>query len=93
MYIVLDINSGSVHIVDELSYKLLDCFENGEFDENAAAALLSEYSKEEIDEKLHLKAFAWKEPFSFDKTPDEDKISEIFDFSDDGLKNILEKLQ
>ena len=52
MYIVLDINSGSVHIVDELSYKLLDCFENGEFDENAAAALLSEYSKEEIDESV-----------------------------------------
>ena len=49
--------------------------------------------KEEIEEKLHLKVFAWKEPFAFDKTPEEEKISEIFDFSDDGLKNILEWLE
>lgn len=49
--------------------------------------------KEEIEEQLHLRVFVWKEPFSFDKTPDEDKISEIFDFSNDGLKNILEWLE
>ncbi len=49
--------------------------------------------KEEIEEQLHLKVFVWKEPFAFDKTPDEDKISELFDFSEDGLKNILEWLE
>ena len=49
--------------------------------------------KEEIEEQLYLRVFVWKEPFSFDKTPDEDKISEIFDFSNDGLKNILEWLE
>lgn len=49
--------------------------------------------KEEADEQLHLKAFAWKEPFAFDKTPEEDMISEVFDFSEDGLKSILEWLE
>lgn len=45
--------------------------------------------KEEIEEQPHLKAFAWKEPFAFDKTPSEEMLSEIFDFSDDGLASIL----
>ena len=49
--------------------------------------------KEEIEEQLYLRVFVWKEPFSFDKTPDEEKISELFDFSNDGLKNILEWLE
>lgn len=49
--------------------------------------------KEEIDEQLHLKAFVWPEPFAFDKTPEEKIVSEIFDFSDDGLKSILEWLE
>ncbi len=49
--------------------------------------------KEEIEEQLYLKAFVWKEPFAFDKTPEEDKLSEIFDFSEDGLKAILEWLE
>lgn len=49
--------------------------------------------KEETEELLHLKAFAWKEPFAFDKTPKEDMLSEIFDFSEDGLKSILEWLE
>ncbi len=52
MYIVLDTNSGSVHIVDELSYKLLDFFENGEYDEKKAEVLLKDYKKEEIAESL-----------------------------------------
>ena len=49
--------------------------------------------KEEIEEVLHLKAFAWPEPFAFDKTPQEHFLSEIFDFSDDGIKAILEWLE
>ena len=32
-----------------------------------------------------LKAYAWLEPFSFEVTPDEKKISELFDFSEEGL--------
>ena len=52
MHIVLDTNSGSVHVMDELSYKLLDCFEAGKFCRDKAGSLLSEYPNEKIDESL-----------------------------------------
>lgn len=41
--------------------------------------------KEMIEDERKLKAYVWSEPFSFSATPDEDKISEIFDFNEDGL--------
>ena len=52
-YIVLDVNSGGVHSVDELTYDLLD-FAQPPFDEEklntALSALSSKYSAEDIKE-------------------------------------------
>ncbi len=56
--IVLDVNSGAVHILDELSYELLGVMadESGELTEKAEAAIVDElsykYNKEEITEAL-----------------------------------------
>lgn len=48
--IVLDVNSGSVHVVDELVFKLLDFFDNGEFNWTAAGSLDGEYERYDIAE-------------------------------------------
>ena len=47
-YIVLDVNSGSVHVVDELTFRLLDCFKDGDIDWQAAETLADRFEKEEI---------------------------------------------
>lgn len=52
-YIVLDINSGAVHLVDEIAYDLVDIFEEKGLDE-AKAAFNKKYEDSEIEE-------AWKE--------------------------------
>ena len=51
-FICIDTHSGAVHVLDELSYKLLDfCDENmGETCVNAAFAAMAEYSADEINE-------------------------------------------
>ncbi|MEG1965182.1 MAG: 4Fe-4S cluster-binding domain-containing protein, partial [Oscillospiraceae bacterium] len=52
--IVIDVNSGAIHIVDELTYKLLDYIENeiptDVCPEKAIDDLSSEYSKTDIEE-------------------------------------------
>lgn len=45
--IVLDVNSGSVHIVDDLTYKILDYYEDNSREE-IKAKLSKEYSEEDI---------------------------------------------
>lgn len=53
LYIVLDVNSGGVHVVDELTYDLLDHIEpplEGECPEAAVAALVGKYSESDIRE-------------------------------------------
>lgn len=37
------------------------------------------------DESKKLKVVIWPEPYCYDATPDEQKVSELFDFSEDGL--------
>lgn len=37
-----------------------------------------------------LKATVWPEPFNFFTTPEEQKTSEIFDFSDDGVQDAVD---
>ena len=44
--------------------------------------------KEEQENELILKVFAWKGIFCFDKTPLEDMIQETFSFSKEGLENL-----
>ena len=48
---VLDINSGAVHLVDEIIYDILDVF-NGENDEETLRAFAGRYSEEDIREVL-----------------------------------------
>lgn len=40
---------------------------------------------EEPETRTVLKAYIWPEPFCFEVTPDEEKGSEQFDFSEEGL--------
>ncbi len=50
-YIVLDVNSGSVHVVDEITYRLLDFYDDdGNADIKAINELENIYDKEEIRE-------------------------------------------
>ena len=53
MYIVLDVNSGGVHVVDELAYKLLDHISPPlakDCPEQAITALSGEFSQQDIRE-------------------------------------------
>ena len=48
--------------------------------------------KQESDEEKKLLLTWWDEPFSFEKTPDDQKESALFDFSEEGLSAITEKI-
>jgi six-Cys-in-45 modification radical SAM protein len=50
-HIILDVYSGAVHVVDELTYRLVDFTDEGMTDKTPAQAYesLSEYGREEID--------------------------------------------
>ena len=48
---VLDVNSGAVHLVDDLIYDLLDVF-NGDNDEEAIAAMKDRYDEAELREAV-----------------------------------------
>ena len=41
--------------------------------------------QETVEEEKKLKVYLWSEPFGFEATPDEEKISELFDFSEEGI--------
>ena len=48
---VLDVNSGAVHLVDEVIYDLLDYYD-GSNDEAALAALKDKYGEEDLRDAL-----------------------------------------
>jgi len=53
LYIALDVNSGAVHAVDELAYRMLDFLDGGEGEGSCppkACEALAEYGRQEIDE-------------------------------------------
>ena len=50
--IVLDINSGSVHLVDQVTYDVLPCLEEGKTEEEILSDLSGRYSREEIISSL-----------------------------------------
>ena len=50
-FIVLDVNSGAVHIVDEVVYDVLDLYENAA-EEEIYAKLKHKYSEEQIKEAI-----------------------------------------
>ena len=50
-YILLDVNSGAVHLIDKMAYDLLDVFD-GTNDEETVRALSQKYPEEELREVL-----------------------------------------
>ena len=46
--------------------------------------------KAEVDEETNLQIYIWPEPFCSDATPDEQKKSKMFEFSEDGLAEGIE---
>jgi uncharacterized protein len=47
--IVLDVNSGSVHVVDEIVYDMIQLFNEGKDEEQIISALADTYSREELE--------------------------------------------
>ena len=50
--IVLDVNSGSVHVVDELVYEIIGLLDEGKDREEIHQALDTDYGKENVDQAL-----------------------------------------
>ena len=50
--IVLDVNSGAVHVVDDVVYDVIPFMEKGEPDENIVSSLKEKYGIEEIEEAV-----------------------------------------
>lgn len=46
--------------------------------------------QETVEEKKKLKVWIWSEPLGFEATPDENKIEELFEFSEEGLTSAIE---
>ena len=46
--------------------------------------------QETLEEEKKLKVYVWSEPFGFDATPDEEKLSELFAFSEEGLAQAID---
>lgn len=44
------------------------------------------------EEKNSLLVFCWEEPYSFDKTPEEDKVTKEFEFSEAGIQQAVDWL-
>ncbi len=44
------------------------------------------------EEKNTLVATCWEEPYSYDAVRDEDKISEVFEFSEEGIRQAVDWL-
>lgn len=51
MYIMLDINSGAVHVIDKMIYDIMDVF-NGTNDEETIEKLAAAYAREEVAEAV-----------------------------------------
>lgn len=46
--------------------------------------------QETVEEEKMLKVWIWSEPLGFEATPDENKITELFEFSEDGLSSAID---
>ena len=45
--------------------------------------------QESVGEEKKLKVYVWSEPFGFEATPEEKKLSELFAFSEEGLEQSI----
>lgn len=46
--------------------------------------------QETVDDEKKLQVCIWPEPFGFEATPDEKKLSELFPFSEEGMAQAIE---
>lgn len=46
--------------------------------------------QEDVEDEKKLRAYIWPEPFCFEATEDEKKLSELFEFSEDGLAKAID---
>lgn len=46
--------------------------------------------KEDTEEEKKLKVYLWSEPFGFEATPEEKKISQLFSFDEEGLAEAID---
>jgi hypothetical protein len=46
--------------------------------------------QENVDEEKKLQVYIWSEPFGFEATPEDKKISELFEFSEEGLAEAID---
>jgi len=46
--------------------------------------------QEIVEEEKKLKVYLWSEPFGFEATPEEEKLSELFEFSEEGLSQAID---
>jgi len=53
LYILFDVNSGSVHVLDDVMWNILEVLKTSNGDEELFRSKLREYSSETIDEVLH----------------------------------------
>ena len=52
--IVLDVNSGSVHVVDELVYDIIGLLDEGKAQEEICQTMEADYKREEILSLIHI---------------------------------------
>ncbi|MDE7323751.1 MAG: hypothetical protein K2N73_13740 [Lachnospiraceae bacterium] len=45
---------------------------------------------ETLEQEKKLKVYLWSEPFGFEATPDDEKISELFAFNEGGLEEAID---
>ena len=45
---------------------------------------------ETVEDEKKLKVFVWGEPYGFDATPEEQKISSLFSFDEEGLHQAID---
>lgn len=50
------------------------------------------FEKRTAEEETHLAATIWKGPKCFDMTPEEEKCTELFDFTEEGLMKAIDWL-
>lgn len=46
--------------------------------------------QETVDEEKKLRVYLWSEPFCFEVTPDAEKLSKLFAFSEEGLGQAID---
>lgn len=44
----------------------------------------------EVDEEKKLQVYIWPEPFCFDVTPDDQKVTEFFSFNEEGMAQAID---